>query len=78
MQEKVYDVVEGQQILRRRWTTIWSQTCCDSWSTIKNHVLIHKTKKSDSTQFDCSTLYKDKELKQKYQSAIVERLSNKT
>ena len=46
--------------------------------TLKNHVLIHKAKKSDSTQFDCSTLYKDKELRQKYQSAIAERLSGKT
>ena len=45
---------------------------------MKNHVLLHKNKKPGSTQFDCSTLYKDKELKQKYQSAIAERLSGKT
>jgi hypothetical protein len=31
-----------------------------------------------NTQFYCSALYKDKKRRQKYQSAIVERLSNKT
>ena len=46
--------------------------------TLKIMFSFTKPKKSDSTQFDCSTLYKDKELRQKYQSAIAERLSGKT
>ncbi|KAL5249834.1 hypothetical protein ACHWQZ_G018605 [Mnemiopsis leidyi] len=40
-------------------------------------LLFHKTRKSSSTQFDCSTLHKDIELKQRYQNAIVEKISDK-
>jgi len=45
---------------------------------LDKHVLIYQNRKTSVKRFDCSTLYKDSELKARYQQAIRETVAEKT